>query len=210
MNDWPEDGVARLGVSRETIDRLRHLADLLVRWNARINLVAPSSLDDLWRRHIADSAQLWSLRPPSARSWVDLGSGAGFPGLVIAAIARDAAPSLAVELVESDSRKCAFLREASRVMDTPCTVRCARIEDVPAGTRDVISARALAPLARLLPMAARFIGPDSVCLFPKGRHVEAELTEVRRSWHTRTVVVPSATDPGGAILAISEICRADT
>jgi 16S rRNA (guanine527-N7)-methyltransferase len=210
MTEDPEQCMAGLSVSRETMDRLHRFADLLIRWNARINLVAPSSMGDLWLRHIADSAQLWSLRPASARSWIDLGSGAGFPGLVIAAIARDADPALAIELVESDARKCAFLREASRVMDAPCVVRCARIEDVPAAPRDVISARALAPLGRLLPMAERFIGPESVCLFLKGRHAEDELTEARRAWHTRTIIVPSATDPGGAILELSEIRRADT
>lgn len=174
--------MARLGidVSRETADRLQVLVDTLARWQKSINLVGRATLDDVWTRHVLDSAQLLPLIPDSAETLVDLGSGGGFPGLVIAALA----PRLQVTLVEADARKAAFLGEASRRMglERMPTIRIGRIESVEPATSDVITARALAPLAQLLAWAARHRGDTTICLFHKGKGWQAELTEAMKSW----------------------------
>src|SRR5262249_1300060 len=146
-------------VSRETLARLEAYAGLLTRWSARINLVGRDTVADLWRRHILDSAQLLAFVPEPARSIVDLGTGAGLPGLVLAI---RGVPG--VELIEADSRKCAFLREALRITETTAFIRPCRIEAVAQHRVDVVTARACAPLDRLLGLAARFLGPDSQCL----------------------------------------------
>jgi 16S rRNA (guanine527-N7)-methyltransferase len=160
------------GVSRETLSRLESYATLLVKWQKAINLVARDSLPDLWRRHMLDSAILWPLIPPEAQVLVDFGSGAGFPGLVLAIMG---APE--VHLIESDTRKCAFLAEAGRHF-APGRVKIhrGRIEAVPPLAADVVTARALADLDTLLGYAVRFLKPDGVCLFLKGRKAEDELT----------------------------------
>ena len=196
---------ATFGVSRETTARLECHLGLLERWSARINLVSRGTLADAWRRHAADSAQLFDLVPPGVRSWIDLGSGAGFPGLVVAAIAHEKAPGLAVTLVESDRRKAAFLRTAARSMGLEVEILARRAEELPARRYDVVSARALAPLPALLPLARRFAGPETVLLFPKGRNVERELTEALERWHTRVERLPSRTDPEATILRIREL-----
>lgn len=196
----PNDFAAKFDVSRETLDRLTLFADLLNRWNRRINLVSRRTLPDVWGRHIADSAQLVALAPGES-SWLDLGSGAGFPGLVVAALA----PQVAITLIESDQRKAVFLRTAAAEMGLPVTVHALRIEDAPALTPDVISARALAPLPRLLPLAAPFARPDTVLLFPKGASADSELTEAHRTWHTETETFPSMTGPAGVILRIRDV-----
>lgn len=174
--------MARLGidVSRETTDRLQVLVDTLGRWQKSINLVGRATLDDVWTRHVLDSAQLLPLIPGEAETLVDLGSGGGFPGLVIAALA----PRLHVTLVEADARKAAFLGEASRRMGlerTP-TIRIGRIESVEPTTSDVITARALAPLGQLLAWADRHRGNTTICLFHKGKGWQAELTEAMKNW----------------------------
>ena len=135
-------------VSRETVERLETHVALLCKWNPRINLVAASTLAEVWTRHVADSAQLWPLRPPGARLWLDLGSGAGFPGLVVAALAAEEAPDLRVRLVESDARKAAFLATVAREADLPAEVLVERWQRLPPQAADVVSARALAPLDR--------------------------------------------------------------
>ncbi|HEX6958001.1 MAG TPA: 16S rRNA (guanine(527)-N(7))-methyltransferase RsmG [Ferrovibrio sp.] len=202
----PDDFQARTGVSRETLERLKAYAALLARWQKAINLVAPTTLPDLWGRHFLDSGQLLPLAPAGTRRWLDLGSGGGFPGLVIAALGVDN-----VHLIESDQRKAAFLREAARAMGLPVTVHVRRIEAVePAalqaalgGPPEVISARALAPLPELLPLAHRLAGPDTVYLFPKGRQAEDELTEARRYWTIAAMdMLPSQTDPAARILRL--------
>jgi 16S rRNA (guanine527-N7)-methyltransferase len=195
----PQEVGRALHVSRETLARLEAYADLLTKWQKAINLVAPASLPDLWRRHILDSGQLTRFAPLDAR-WLDLGSGAGFPGLVLAIMgARE------VRLVESDARKCAFLREAARITSAPASVVNARISDVPPFVADVVTARALAPLAKLLGFAAPFLGPQSIALFPKGQDVEAELTEAHRNWRMRVERHPSLTDGRAAILRLTEV-----
>ncbi len=198
----PEGFAARLAVSRETMARLAAYLGLLRRWSERLNLVGRATLADPWRRHILDSAQLLSLVPAGTKSLVDLGSGAGFPGLVLAILG---VPG--VELIEADSRKCAFLREAARVAAAPVAIHPRRIEAVPAHAADVVTARGLAPLDRLLPLAERFLGSDTVCLFLKGERVAQELTAARRAWTMRASCHPSLSDPRGVVLRVSEIVR---
>jgi len=196
----PGDFAALTGVSRETSARLEAYAGLLVNWSARINLVGATTLGDLWRRHFLDSVQLMAHVPVGTQSLIDLGSGAGFPGLVLAILG---VPG--VELVEADSRKCAFLREAARIAGTPVTIRNSRIEAVPPHVVDVVTARGCAPLDRLLPLAQRFIGPGTVCLFPKGERAEQELTAARRAWTMDVRCHDSQTDPRGIILCLRRV-----
>lgn len=193
---------AETGVSRETLDRLAAYEATLRKWQPKINLVGPSTLPDAWRRHFLDSAQLFPLIPESARVLVDLGSGAGFPGLVLAILG---VPE--VHLVESDARKCAFLREAARAADLKVTVHNKRIEAVIGIEADVVTARALAPLTDLLAWAHPFIGNRGVAVFPKGQNVAEELTDTTKYWKMRTERFDSRTDPTGTILRVSGIDR---
>lgn len=191
-------------VSRETLSRLTIIADLLVKWQKTINLVAPATLPDLWSRHVADSLQLVHHVPERPLRWVDLGSGGGFPGLVVAAVLAER-EGAEMHLVESDTRKAAFLREAARVAGLPAIVHAARIEQVAerlAPGTDVVSARALAPLPKLLDLAGPFLSAGAIGLFPKGRDAERELTEARRSWTLDCDLRPSTSDPDGRILLV--------
>lgn len=201
----PEAVADRFGVSRETLARLRAFVDLLTRWQATHNLVAPSTLSVIWERHIADSLQLLALAPPTG-GWVDLGSGGGFPGVVVAI-----AGQRPVTLVESVAKKAAFLREAGRVTGAALDVRHGRIEDVlPVIHRNdvaVISARALANLGVLCGYAAPFVAAGAIGLFPKGQDVEAELTEATRYWTVDADQVPSATEPGARIVRVTGLRR---
>jgi 16S rRNA (guanine527-N7)-methyltransferase len=196
---------ATLDVSRETIDRLAAHLELLRCWQPRINLVAASTLEDPWRRHVLDSGQLFRLLPPGARRLIDLGAGAGFPGLVLAIMG---VPE--VHLVEADRRKAAFLREAARVAGVPVTLHAVRAERLPPEAFDVVTARALAPLPRLLALAAPFMGPGGVALFPKGAGAEGELTEALKAWHMDVRRFPSLSDPSGVVLELSEVARGPT
>jgi 16S rRNA (guanine527-N7)-methyltransferase len=197
----PEEFAAKAGVSRETLARLKVYADLLADWNARHNLVAKSTLPDLWHRHLWDSAQLLSLLPENARTLADLGSGAGFPGLVLAALR----PDLQVTLHEATTKKCAFLQAAADHMGLKVHVRNARLEDLPPHPSDVVTARALAPLPLLLTYAHRFTAPNTVCLFLKGQNVGSELTEASKYWNMQVSQVPSQTDPSAAIVMVREL-----
>jgi 16S rRNA (guanine527-N7)-methyltransferase len=187
-------------VSRETLARLEVYAELLTRWSARINLVGRDTLADLWRRHILDSAQLRRFVPERARSMIDLGTGAGFPGLVLAILGTQG-----VELVEADSRKCAFLREAVRITETESTIRPCRIEAVPRHPVDVVTARACAPLDRLLGLAEPFLAPDGECLFLKGERVEEELTLAREHWTLTQSQYQSLSDLRGVVLRLQKV-----
>src|ERR671910_459950 len=195
------------GVSRETRERLDIYADLLRKWQRSINLVGPRTISDLWNRHFTDSAQLLPLIPPAekpaTRVLVDFGSGAGFPGLVLAILGAGK-----VHLIESDQRKATFLREVARATGTPVTVHAKRIEQVAPFPADVVSARALAPLGDLLGFAAPFLHPDSLCLFPKGQMAEDELTAASRTWNINVDRIQSVTDPSATILRISQVSRA--
>ncbi len=191
------------GVSRETRDRLTAYEAVLRKWQPKINLVGPSTLPDLWRRHFLDSAQLLPLLPEGARVLVDLGSGAGFPGLVLAILG---VPE--VHLVESDSRKAAFLREAARVAGVSVTVHNKRIETVTGIAADVVTARALAPLSDLLSWSFPFLGARGTGLFLKGQTLDDELTAAAKSWTLRCERFDSRSDPTGTILRVNGIDRA--
>ncbi len=182
--------------------RLEAYAALLERWSGRINLVGRNTIGDLWRRHFLDSAQLAGHMPPRARGLIDLGSGAGFPGLVLAVLG---VPG--VELVEADARKCVFLREAARATETTVEIRQCRIEAVPPGARDVVTARACAPLDRLLGLAEKFIGPHTRCLFLKGEHAGDELAEAGKAWKMTTARHDSRADPRGIVLCLQRVCH---
>ncbi len=192
------------GVSAETVARLQAYANLLEKWQRKINLVGSGTLQDLWRRHMLDSAQLYGHLPKPDCSVVDLGSGAGFPGLVLAIMG---APQ--VTLVESDGRKCAFLAEAMRITETGSAARLknSRIEDVEPRPVDVITSRALAPLDKLMALAEPFLGPDTICLFPKGKKADEELTETMKNWMMRVSKIQSQSDPSGTILKLENISR---
>lgn len=201
----PEDFAAESGVSRETLARLKTYAGILEDWNSRHNLVSAGSLPDLWRRHIWDSAQLARLVPKEAGTLADLGSGAGFPGLVLAELLRG---RMRVTLFEATAKKCAFLRAVIERLALDAEVRPARMEEVEPQVFDVVTARACAPLDRLLGYAQNFTGQGSVCLFLKGQNVGAELTEARKSWKMKLQQHPSLTDPSGTILEIRELAHA--
>lgn len=193
----------QLGVSRETLQRLTVYLDLLQRWQPAINLVGPGTLADPWRRHILDSAQLTAHLPAAAPNLVDLGSGAGFPGMVLALLG-----VRGVHLVEGDRRKAQFLREAARATGAPATIHAERIEQIQGWQAAVVTARAVAPLPRLLELADRFLVSDSVCLFLKGSSVERELTSARVSWHMVSETFPSLSEPLGTVLKLRGIRRA--
>ena len=197
-----------LDVSRETTERLKLYEALLRKWNARINLVSRTTLDDVWTRHFLDSAQLYALAPPDARTWADLGSGGGFPGLVIAVLAAGEGRDLRLTLVESDQRKAAFLSTAARELDLSLDVMAQRIELLPPLAADVISARALAPLSDLVGFAERHLAPEGKGLFPKGATYAEELAQARRSWRFSAGMVSSKTDPSAVIFEVTEISRA--
>lgn len=193
----------QLNVSRETLERMSVHLELLQRWQLAINLVGSGTLADPWRRHFLDCAQLAARIPAGATSLVDLGSGAGFPGLVLAHLGVHG-----VHLVESDRRKAQFLREVARATGASVEIHAERIERMPGWPADVITARALAPLPRLLVLGERFISSDSVCLFLKGRSAAHELTDARASWHIISEIAPSLSEPTGVVLQLRGICRA--
>jgi 16S rRNA (guanine527-N7)-methyltransferase len=198
----PEAFAEKVLVSRETLDRLKIHVDLLRDWSARHNLVSQRSLDDVWRRHVWDSAQLTAFVPRNATKIADLGSGAGFPGLVLAALLRE---RVSVTLYEATRKKADFLQVAAKAMDLEVEIRNVRIEDVPNRPFDVVVARALAPLGGLLDYSQRFCTPRTVCLFLKGQSVAAELTEARKSWRMKVSQHQSMTHPSGVILEIREL-----
>jgi 16S rRNA (guanine527-N7)-methyltransferase len=194
-----------LNVSRETFEKLELLEQELRRWQAIKNLVGPATLDQIWERHIVDSLQLLDLAP-DAKTWLDLGSGAGFPGLVLAIAGVER--GLKVHLVESNSRKCAFLRHIVRLTGSAATIHEARLETVVpgfVGKADIVSARALAALPQLLEWTAPLLKAGTICLFPKGRDAEIELTEARKKWTFETEILPSSTDSSARILRITSI-----
>lgn len=208
MKDVAELQIAGLNVSRETLGKIEELEALVRRWNPAINLVSKTSLDDLRERHVIDSAQLFSACPPTARQWADLGSGGGFPGLIVAIIARELQPDLEVTLVESDARKATFLRQAGRSLGVRFAVFNERIESLAPLSADVLSARALAALPQLLAYAERHLRQDGLALLPKGARYADELAEARKQWHFEVETRPSQSESGAAILLIRKIERA--
>lgn len=204
-----EHTIAGRVVSRETWEVLTRFAALVRRWNPAINLVSRASVPELWQRHIVDSAQLFGFCPAGARSWVDLGSGGGFPGLVIAILAGEGMPGLKVTLVESDARKATFLRQAAVALSVSADVRCARIEALEPMCADVISARALAPLSELIGHAHRHLGTEGLAIFPKGARFSEEVADARKMWSFDLELKGSLSDPDAAIVMIRKIRRAE-
>src|SRR5215510_10543847 len=172
------------GVSRETLARLKTYAGMLEDWNSRHNLISRASLSDLWRRHFWDSAQLVSMLPTEATTLVDLGSGAGFPGLVLAELLRERT-GLRVVLVEATAKKCRFLEAAAQRLSLAVDIRHGRIEEQPMEPFDAVTARACAPLSELLAYAQRFFGPTTHGFFHKGQNLAAELTQASKSWRIK-------------------------
>ena len=206
--DGPEAFEREFSVSRETSKRLIRYEELLRQWQKAVNLVAPGTLNDVWSRHFADSAQLSRLVPLSAQSLMDMGAGGGFPGLVLAIVLAERGP-MRVTLVESDIRKAAFLREVARQTGTPVDILSARIEKSETRSKvqavDVITARALAPLSRLLSLSAPYFAPGSVGLFLKGRDIQGEIVAAEAEWRFDLELVASVTDAEGRIAVVRNV-----
>ena len=195
-------------VSRETWTRLEGFVEHLLRWQQHTNLIADSTLPHIWTRHIADSIQLLDLAP-EAKVWIDLGAGAGFPGLVIACALADT-PAADVHLVESKQKKASFMRECVAALDLPAIVHAQRIEDFTRTNKqafDVVTARALAPLDKLLAYANPLLKRGGIGLFPKGQDVVAELTTASKSWTIDADLVPSKTDPHARIVRVRRVSK---
>lgn len=217
MISGPDEFASRFNVSRETLDRLEIYGSLLRQWQNTINLIAPKTLEDVWHRHFSDSAQLFNHIPSNASRLLDLGSGAGFPGLVLAILAAEKASSgpdkatalLKVTLVESDTRKAAFLREVARELSIAVDIVSSRIESIAKSANlmpvDVVTSRALAPLPRLLELMFPFASPQTVGLLLKGKAVGQEISEAQYAWMFEHVLVPSVTDAQGRIVEIRNL-----
>lgn len=201
--------LASVDVSRETIAALEHFAALVQRWTPAINLVGKATVADFWTRHIVDSAQLFRFCPPNAKRWLDIGSGGGLPGIVVAILAKELLSDLCVTLVESDLRKATFLREACRSLQLSADVQSQRIESLASLQTDVLSARALAPLTTLLAYAQQHLASGGVALFPKGSQHENELAEARKAWSFDLDIQPSLSEEKAAILIIRNVRRAE-
>lgn len=195
-----------LNVSRETLDKLTAFVALVEKWTVKINLISKSSIPHIWDRHIIDSAQLFELAPKQGH-WVDIGSGGGFPGVVLAILASERPDPIKFTLVESDQRKCAFLRTASRELDLGINVKSERIEETAPLEADILTARALADLSVLLEFADRHLSTDGVALFPKGAQWKKEDEEAQKLWSYDCEPVKSKTSADAAILSIKEITR---
>ena len=195
-------------VSRETFQRLEIYEALLRKWQPKVNLVANGTLPELWRRHFLDSLQLLDHAPSHANLWLDLGSGGGFPGMVCAICAPDLGHGARFEFVESDTRKCAFLREVARAADMRVVIHNKRIEALAPARADIVSARALAPLPKLLQWVEPHLAPDGICLLQKGAGYGLELETARSGWHMDVDVLPSMTSPDSAILRIRNLNHA--
>ena len=210
--DTPEEFQRRFEVSDEICEKLETYAALLKRWQKTINLVAPSTLDEVWHRHFADSAQLWRYRPEkgqeSTQTWLDLGSGAGFPGLVLAIMASETGGTRHI-LVESDSRKAAFMREVARETRVAVDILGMRIENpetqAKVGKADCVTARALAPLSRLVEIAAPYFASSTLGMFLKGRDVSAELENAARDWQFAFELIPSVTEEAGRVVLLKAL-----
>ncbi len=197
-------------VSRETMERLAVYAEMLVKWQQRINLVGPSTLEVLWTRHFADSLELCQHAPLGSKNWLDIGTGAGFPGLVIATCGQQ--KNLQVNLVEANARKCAFLREVSRQIKAPVIIHNCRIEAIDSQTiqemaLDVVTARALAPLDLLLKLAQRPLECGATGVFPRGQDVEDELTACTKYWKVEAEIVERSFGLPGKMLVVYQCAR---
>ncbi len=200
--------ISDYGVSRETIERFLAYQAILTKWAPRINLVGASTLGSFWDRHILDSAQILPLARAEARSWVDFGSGAGFPGLVIAALVQPLNGGQ-VTLIEASTKRCGFLREAARAMQVQVDIINDKLENVKPRPVDIITARAFTALDRLLAYAEPWQGPQTQALFSKGEEVSSELAQASTNWLFKSTIHPSLSDARGCIIEITE-CQART
>jgi 16S rRNA (guanine527-N7)-methyltransferase len=204
-----EEALRLTPVSRETLRRLDDFVALLLQWQQRVNLIAASTIPHLWTRHIADSLQLLDLLP-EAKVWVDLGSGGGFPGLMLACALAET-PGAHVHLIESNGKKATFLREAVSVTKAPADVHAARLEnmvDSLKGRVDAVSARAFSPLKTLLDQSAPLLQAGATGVFPKGQDVEAELTQASKYWTMQSTLTPSRTNPAARIVVVRALAPA--
>ena len=201
-----EDFAAQSDVSRETLADYQAWHALLLKWNRKINLVSPTALDDFWRRHALDSWQIWPHVPETAQKFIDLGSGAGFPGLSMA-MGCKARGQGHVTLVESAGKKTTFLRTAIREIGLPASATSERAESIEPQAFDIITARAFAPLPRLFAYAQPFWGEGTIGLFLKGEAVSEELTQASKEWTYNVETVPSLSDAAGCLLKITELKR---
>ena len=193
-----------LDVSRETFDRLSTYVQLLRKWNPAINLVSKTTLDDAWARHIVDSSQVF-FAAPQFDKWADIGTGGGFPGLVVGILSYAQNPDSEITLIEADRRKSSFLRNVSRETDLNVKIVTERIEMAPEENVDVLSARALAPLDKLLEFTMRHRKPDGVSLFPKGIRFQEELDAAKKKWNFDYEVIQSRVDSNSVILKIGKV-----
>ncbi len=207
----PDEAVSAISgfadVSRETSDRLKEFAVLLQKWNKKINLVSPSTIDDLWERHIFDSAQLLPLISEDAARLTDIGTGGGFPGLILALLTAEKQPGLTVTMIESDVRKCAFLQTASSQLGLKTRVISRRIEFAPPQNADIVTSRALAPLGALLGYAEMHLSPAGTAILMKGANADAEINEALASWAFDLQKIASKTHPDAVILKITNLRR---
>ena len=200
-------GLLELDVSRETLDALKYFEDLVVLWNPAINLISNSSVSDLWSRHIVDSAQLFLFTLPDEGLWLDVGSGGGFPGIVVSIVAKELAPSLRVVLVESDNRKCVFLRTVIRELGLSVKVINDRIENVKLDDVVYLSARALRNLNGLLFIVENNVSRETVCVFPKGRSYKKELVESQKNWKFDLNLIDSNTSEDSKVIVLKGLER---
>lgn len=208
----PDDFRQAFGVSAETLDRLKLYVALLRQWQKRINLIGPSTVDDVWTRHMADGAQLLDLGETRDQTWIDLGTGAGIPGMVIAILLAEDGRGH-VHLVESNQKKAAFLREVIRQTGAPATIHVERIEEIDSQSirpaPRLVTARALAPLVKLLEFASPWLERGALGVFLKGQDVDDELTDAAKYWRITVRKQPSRIDPNGCILLVEEAHRVD-
>lgn len=197
--------VTGFDVSRETLEKLQAYVAMIEKWNPAINLVARSTLGQIWQRHIADSLQVAEFLTQDQRLWCDIGSGGGLPGLVVAILAHDLTPGLRVDMVEVDQRKSVFLRQVVRELGLTCRVHTSKIEDLPPMSAEVLSARALAPLSSLCAYAKQHLAEGGVAIFPKGAQFASELNEAQKHWSFSVEQVESKTDPQARLLVLREI-----
>ena len=199
--------ISCVDVSRETLERLGAFEDLVRKWTKKINLIARNDVDHIWDRHIVDSAQVWSSAPDEWNHWGDIGSGGGFPAIILAAIAVEKEPDARFTLIESDQRKATFLRTAIRELNLNAIVLDDRIELAPPQNADVISARALASLTILLGFAERHLAPNGIAVFQKGKSADDEIIEAKHTWAFDYNKAPSITNSDACVISIKGFSR---
>lgn len=197
--------VVENSVSRETLERLKAYEVSLHEWQKKFNLVSNASLEDAWNRHFLDSMQLFNFIPKTARTLCDFGSGAGFPGMVLAIMAKEKTPYLKVSLIESIRKKTLYLNEVNKITEANAVIINDRIENIPPQSFDVITSRAMASLKDLLNYTKKFFGKNTVCIFPKGKSYAEEIAEAEKFWKFDCKIVPSEMSREGVILIITNL-----